>query len=110
MSSEKISRPASRSKTQQERNRLQQSCTELQLDSVPKLKDQPDYPAWRDSAVFTLKTFNCWKIVEGTESEPTSDDIKDEDVLLDAIDRFGSRYRWASVFFLDTAFPPKQPT
>ena len=73
------------------------------LDSVPKLKNQTDYPAWRDSAVFILKIFNCWKIIEGTESEPTRDDIKDEDKLLDAIDRFGSRYRWASVFFLETA-------
>ena len=55
------------------------SCAELQTDSVPKLKDQTDYPAWRDSVVFILKAFNCWKIIEGTESEPTRGDIKNED-------------------------------
>ena len=66
------------------------------LDSVPKLKDQTDYPAWRDSAVYS-KDFQLLEDVEGTESEPTSNDTKDEDILLDAIDRFGSRYRWASV-------------
>ena len=72
------------------------------LDSIPKLRNQTDYSTWRDSAVFILKAFNCWKIVEGIETEPTKDDIKDDGTLLDAIDRFGSRYRWASVFFLET--------
>ena len=38
--------------------------------------------------MFILEAFNCWKIVEGIESEPTKDDIKDGDTLLDAIDRF----------------------
>ena len=56
------------------------------LDNVPKLENQTDYPAWRDSAIFILKTFNCWKIVEEIESEPTKDDAKDGDTLLDAID------------------------
>ena len=80
----KISRPPSRPKTQQERNRLQQSChaPSYKLNSVPKLRNQNDYTAWRDGAVSILKTFNCWKIVEGIKSEPTKDDIKGDDTLL----------------------------
>ena len=72
------------------------------LNSGPKLVDQTDYPVWRESAVFILKTFNCRKIVKGTESEPTKNDIEDGDAQLDAINRFNSRYRWASVLFLET--------
>ena len=72
----KISRLPSQSKPSRNVVGLNNHAPSYKLDSVPELRNKNDYPAWRDSAVFILETFGCWKIVEGIESEPTKDGIK----------------------------------
>ena len=95
----------SRSNTQQERSRLQQSCAELQTGQRSQTDKSNRLPRLARFRHVHFRDFNCWKIVE---SEPTKD-IKYDDTLLDAIDRFGSRHRWASVFFLETVDPQRLP-
>ena len=98
-------RPSLPIKTQQECNRLQQSCAELQTGQ----RSQTERPIRlsrlaRFCRVYP-KSLNCWKIVEGTEPEPTSD-IKDEDIFLGAIDLFGGfRNRWCSGPTVDPSHP-----
>ena len=59
----------------------------------PSRTSHPGYPR---------PVFQEGKIVEGI-------DIKDDDTLLDAIDRFGSRYRWASDLLLETSIHNGSP-
>ena len=66
----KIYRRPPRSAIQQERYRLQQSCAELQTGQRSQNEKSNRLPR------SILKTFSCWAIVEGIESEPTKDDIK----------------------------------
>ena len=74
----------------------------LKLDRLPKLTSQADYRLWRDSAEYILRTMGCWSIVIEGEEEPAQKEKEESDDYENRIDKHRSRYRWTSVFILET--------
>ena len=78
------------------------SVPNLKLDKFPKLTNQADYRLWRDSAEYILRTMGCWSIVMEGEEEPVQKEGEESDDYENRVDKYRSRYRWISVFILET--------
>ena len=77
------------------------SAPNIKLDRFPKLTGQTDYRIWRDSAEYILQTMGCWSLVADDEQEPTKEEKEDSNYE-EQVNTYRSRYRWTSVFILET--------
>ena len=76
--------------------------TRTKCRRIPQSAREHGGPSRTSHPGYPRPVFQEGKIVEGI-------DIKDDDTLLDAIDRFGSRYRWASDLLLETSIHNGSP-